>query len=212
MKKQNIFLVAGIVLAVILWYVMFVIRPFNFWLMMSFSTGLLSILTFFVMGRLWQRAEWNGRNILLGIASALLLWGVFWIGNHILIFISDIFPELPLQRAENINSVYANRGALSRYVVAALLFFPIGFGEEVFWRGFVQSSLQNKIKPLYAWLLATFLYMAVHIATGNPILLIAALVCGLFWGWMYWKTGSLVPVLISHMLWDPLIFIILPII
>ena len=34
---------------------------------------------------------------------------------------------------------------------------------------------------------------------------------GLFWGGMYLKTGSLVPVLISHMIWDPLIFVLVPV-
>jgi membrane protease YdiL (CAAX protease family) len=30
------------------------------------------------------------------------------------------------------------------------------------------------------------------------------------WGGLYLWSGSIVPVLISHMIWDPLVFIILP--
>ena len=57
----------------------------------------------------------------------------------------------------------------------------------------------------------TFLYVMVHIPTGNPILMLAAFTCGLFWGIGYWASGSLIPVLVSHMVWDPLIFVIMPI-
>ncbi|MCX5878747.1 MAG: CPBP family intramembrane metalloprotease, partial [Deltaproteobacteria bacterium] len=59
--------------------------------------------------------------------------------------------------------------------------------------------------------LTTLLYTAIHLPTGTPVLILAALTCGLFWGGFYWATGSLVPVLVSHMLWDPFIFVILPI-
>ena len=50
-----------------------------------------------------------------------------------------------------------------------------------------------------------------HIPTENVMLVLAALTCGLFWGALYWKTGSIIPGLISHMVWDPLIFVLFPI-
>ncbi|MBS1238114.1 MAG: hypothetical protein H6R37_1358, partial [Deltaproteobacteria bacterium] len=37
-------------LAFVLWAVMFVLRPFNFWVMLTFSTSLLSAIAF-VLGR-----------------------------------------------------------------------------------------------------------------------------------------------------------------
>ena len=60
------------------------------------------------------------------------------------------------------------------------------------------------------FLVATFLYTAVHIATGNMVLVFAALVCGLFWGWLYMKYRSMIINVISHTVWDVGVFILLP--
>lgn len=46
--------------------------------------------------------------------------------------------------------------------------------------------------------------------TGNPVLLLAALVCGLFWGLLYHFTKSLPLVVISHTAWDLLVFLVFP--
>jgi hypothetical protein len=92
-----------------------------------------------------------------------------------------------------------------------LLFFPIGFGEEIFWRGYVQRGFAEKWSGRRAFILTTLLYTAVHLPTGNTVLIAAALTCGLFWSGVYFATGRLLPVLISHMLWDPAIFIVWPI-
>ena len=201
----------GVVLAFVLWFVMFVVRPLNFWLMMSFSTSLLAALSFIFGRPLLSREEMTWKNILLGLLSAALLYAVFWVGNQFLILVSGLFPSLIPDRAGNINAVYANRGVLSPALVGTLLFFPIGFGEEIFWRGFVQRRFSAKWTPAAAWVVTTLLYVAVHLPTGNPVLILAALTCGAFWGGLYMATGTLVPVLVSHMIWDPVIFVIWPI-
>lgn len=206
--KSSPGLYLGLVLAFGLWFVMFVIRPLNFWLMMSFSTSLLAAMSF-VFGRpLILRQELTWKNVLLGILAAAALYAVFWAGNEVLILMSRLLPTLIPDRAGNINAVYANRGTLSPLVVGILLFFPIGFGEEIFWRGFVQRQFGLKWSPLSAWLAATLLYAAVHLPTANPVLILAALTCGAFWGGLYALTGRLLPVVISHMVWDPVIFVI----
>jgi uncharacterized protein len=193
--------------AYILWYVMFVLRPLNFWLMMSASTLLLSGITL-TCGSL-HKTDWQltTRDLFIGIGSSLALYGVFFIGNELLQLVQDM---VPMNRGENIAAVYANRGALPPALVAALLCFPIGFGEELFWRGFVQKHFSAP-SPVRGLIITTLLYTAVHLATGNPVLLLAALVCGVFWGGLYALTGSLPAVLISHMLWDPLIFVFFPV-
>ena len=210
--KKDIVLYCSIILAFALWFVMFVVRPFNFWLMMSISTSFLAALSF-AFGRrpLISRGELTWKNILLGVLAAALLYVVFWMGNQALIIISGAFPALLPDRAGNINAVYANRGMLSPIVVGVLLFFPIGFGEEVFWRGFVQAGFSHKLGTLAAFALTTLLYAGVHLPTGNPVLILAAFTCGVYWGGLYMAFGRLVPVLVSHMVWDPMIFVIWPI-
>lgn len=202
---------ASIGLASVLWVVMFVLQPFNFWAMLTFSTSLLSAVAF-VLGRpLLSSREFTAKNVFVGVVLAALLYAVFYLGNQFLMIVSRLFPALLPDRAGNIASVYANLGGLSPGLVALLLFFPIGFGEEIFWRGFVQRRFRERGTAMSAFVLTTLLYTAIHVPTGNPVLILAALTCGLFWGGFYWATGSLVPVLVSHMLWDPFIFVIMPI-
>lgn len=201
----------SILLAFVLWFVMFIIRPFNFWVMMSISTSLLAAVSFAFRRPLILREELSMKLILLGILAAALLYAVFWVGNQVLIFVSGLLPALIPDQAGNIEAVYANRGALPPVLVGALLFFPIGFGEEIFWRGFVQARFSKRWGASAAFALTTLLYAGVHVPTGNPVLILAALTCGMFWGGLYMAHGRLVPVLVSHMIWDPLIFVLFPI-
>jgi hypothetical protein len=201
----------SIVLAFVLWIVIFVFRPLNFWILLTFSTSLLAAIAFAIGRPLIPSREFTAKNLLLGILLAALLYAIFYVGNQFLVLVSRLFPALLPDPAGNIASVYANLGGLSPGLVAFLLFFPIGFGEEIFWRGFVQRRFRERWSARSAFVLTALLYTAIHLPTGNPVLILAALTCGLFWGGFYWATGSLVPVLVSHMLWDPFIFVILPI-
>ena len=42
------------------------------------------------------------------------------------------------------------------------------------------------------------------------MLVLAAGVCGLFWGFLYLRTGSLLINLVSHTAWDIAIFLLFP--
>jgi membrane protease YdiL (CAAX protease family) len=207
--EKGLFL--SIVLAFVLWFIIFILRPFNFWLMLSFSTSLLGAISFALVRPLIPKGEWCLKNILLGLILAGLLYGIFWAGNQFLIFLSGLFSALLPDRSGSIGAVYANLGSLSPALAGVLLFFPIGFGEEVFWRGFIQRRLSRKWNRNMGFLLTLFLYTGIHLPTANPVLILAAFTCGAFWGGCYWATGRLVPVLVSHMLWDPAIFVIWPI-
>ena len=134
--------IASIIIAFILWYLTFITKPFNFWLMMTFNTLFLGTISF-RGGQIFRRDEWNIRNIIIGVGAAILLYGIFFVGNHILVWASDSIGIIP-KRAENLDSIYANSEAISPALIAMLLFFPIGFGEEVFWRGFIQRFFQQK--------------------------------------------------------------------
>jgi membrane protease YdiL (CAAX protease family) len=138
------------------------------------------------------------------------LYAIFWLGNQFLIFVSMLFPYLLPDRSGNISST-SQSWIPPPALVGALLFFPIGFGEEIFWRGFVQRRFTESWNPAAGFVLALLLYTGVHLPTGNPVLILAAFTCGAFWGGLYWVTGSILPVLISHMLWDPVVFVIWPI-
>lgn len=197
-------------IAAVLWFVMFVLRPYNFWLMMACSTGLLGAFAFALNPCLVQRNEFNVRNIAIGAASAVLLYGIFWLGNQALAWLPRYLPFPVMDRGANLAAIYASRDTLPPLAIVLLLLFPIGSCEELYWRGLIQNHFARRIGPAAGYAAATLIYIGVHVPTGNPMLVIAAGVCGLFWGGLYWRTRSIVPGLVSHMLWDPLIFVLFP--
>ena len=193
----------SVLLAAILWFLLFVIKPLDFWLEMSLSIVLLSaVAAFFNKGK-FQFGKITLRYILIGVLSAVLLYFVFYAGNIITGYI------LPFKNVQ-VMSVYNNKAGMDLRLISILLVFIIGPGEELYWRGFIQNTLSAKHGSLKGFLLGTVLYAGVHILTGNFMLVVAALVCGLFWGFIYEKEKSLVPVIISHVIWDLSVFVLFP--
>ena len=143
------------------------------------------------------------KKAILGLVFALILFMIFYFGNYLLgILYSGAGVE--------IKRVYDFKQNASDLRILILMLLIIGPGEELFWRGFVQRRLEIKKGKKSGLVLATALYTVVHIFTGNIILLIAALTCGIFWGWLYQKYRSMIINMISHSLWDVMVFIILP--
>lgn len=144
------------------------------------------------------------KKLMWGLFSAAALYLVFLAGNY--------FSNLLFSTAESeISGIYAFKGGASKMRILLLMLFIIGPGEELFWRGFLQDRLMKRFKPIYGFIIATALYTLVHILTGNFMLIMAALVAGLFWGWMYYRFKSIAMNVISHVVWDITIFLILPI-
>ncbi len=84
--------------------------------------------------------------------------------------------------------------------------------EELVWRGLVTSLLEEKIGSRRAWVWAAVLYAVAHVPTvwalkdpvagPNPVIVVAALGCGLVWGFMARRYERLLPSIFSHVLFD----------
>lgn len=202
---------AVLVLAIALFVPLFLtqgVGVFDFWWWMTTNILVLLAVVQFVDGQ-WRHAlatdltDHPLRKIVLGILSAIALYGVFWFGNQA----TRILFE---GAAREISAVYAFKQQAPPLRIVLLMVFIIGPGEELFWRGFLQRRFEDTMGGWTAWLAATAVYTAVHLASGNPILVLAAGVCGLFWGWLYWKRRSLLLNVVSHTLWDITVFLLLP--
>ncbi|MCQ2188004.1 MAG: CPBP family glutamic-type intramembrane protease [Bacteroidales bacterium] len=72
--------------------------------------------------------------------------------------------------------------------------------------------MSEKLGANAALVVTTLVYGLVHIWSFNFMLVMAALVAGGVWGLIYRIKPALLPALIiSHALWDALVFVILPI-
>ena len=209
MKKR---LIAALAVAAVLWFYMF--SPWtsgltNFWPTMAASALILtSLALLFSPGKL-PKVEKPLLQILAGILIAVFLWGVFWIGDRVSSLIFDFArPE--------VDSIYSMKDGLHPAVIAALLLLLIGPAEEFFWRGYVQRTMEKlldgrKWPKDKAFLLTAGIYALVHIWSLNFMLVMAALVAGCVWGFLYRLRPQMLPALIvSHALWDALVFIWMP--
>lgn len=143
------------------------------------------------------------RKIALGVLSAAALYGVFYVGGLL------VRRFLPMG-GEGIGAVYALKAGAPAFRIGILLLLIIGPGEEIFWRGYLQRTWQNRFGCASALPFAVAVYTAVHVASGNPVLVLAAAVCGLFWGVLYQRSGSVFLVAVSHTSWDLAVFLLFP--
>lgn len=194
--------------AALLWFYMF--SPWtsglsNFWVNMSFAALVLTACALKGNGGFHIERGRMACHLALGIAIALALWGVFWIG--------DKLSQLMFEFARGqVDGVYSMKDGSSPVLIAILLLLVIGPAEEYFWRGYVQKTLSHLCGPTAAMLMTAIVYALVHIWSFNFMLVMAALVAGGVWGLIYRLRPSLLPALIiSHAVWDALVFVILPI-
>lgn len=193
-----------VVLAVIFWYVTFSLKLLNFWLSMAIAASILSILAINLGGWPFKKRDFNVRAVVIGIVSALILYGIFWLGNIISQWLFGFAKS-------QVSSIYDIRTQGELIIITLVLLFITSPAEEIFWRGFLQRWAMQRFGGLAGWLLGAVIYAGVHISSGNFMLTMAALVAGLFWGYIYWQERSVVPVLISHALWTVAIFVLFPV-
>lgn len=140
--------------------------------------------------------------ILLGALSGFLLYFVFLLGIRAIEIL-----HLPFDKSiKNLYKWYAP-SLFWQYLALVLVAAP---GEELFWRGFIQKRLLNYFKPSFSILFGAILYASAHIYSGSFLLVLAAFISGFVWGYLYFLKKSMPLVIVSHIIFDLMIFIILP--
>ena len=191
-------------LAFVLWFFSFAVDWGNFWIKISASAMCLTALSAFFGFGPGQWLRFKPWDVVWGAGSAAALYAIFFLGDLVSKW---LFPFATTQ----VGSIYAKGDGTPAWLICLLLFFITGPCEEIFWRGFVQERLAQRIGGLKGWLAATFFYTAIHLCAMNFMLIGAAAVAGLFWGFMYWRIGRIGPLIISHCIWTTTIFAIFPI-
>jgi membrane protease YdiL (CAAX protease family) len=200
--------VIGICIAAILWTIMF--SPWtaphvNFWIMMTCSGLTLTLYSTWAEPRWWKDVKFDLQNVVAGVLIAVVLWGVFWVGDRLSSLMFDFARP-------QVDMIYGMKAGENPWVLTALMLFIIGPAEEIFWRAYIQKNLSRRWNPNLGFILTTLVYSLVHISKFNFMLIMAAAVAGFVWGLAYrFFPEKLGAIIISHALWDCAVFIWFPI-
>ncbi|MBX3126586.1 MAG: CPBP family intramembrane metalloprotease [Polyangiaceae bacterium] len=180
----------------------------EFWLWLAVPYALLAG---FAVWRLWDdgtlldvlKPKWGDLSI--GALTAAVLLVGSWL-------LRSVITPPSTERGAWLFRLYLQVGdseVLQRSIplTTALLFIPVC--EELVWRGWVQRDVTEAFGTRRGWPIGAGLYavavlptaflLADPVAGANPLLVLAALGTGLFWGFMTSVLGRLPPVIISHM-------------
>ena len=126
--------------------------------------------------------EASGKTI--GLSIPLIVAGMLFINLcSEFLGLPDLMQDTFLGMSRNVF------GIISITIMAPLV-------EELLFRGAIQGYMLRKgMKPLNAILIASAIFGIVHM---NPIQIPFAFAIGLIFGWLYYRTGSVVPGIIGH--------------
>ena len=191
----------AILLALACWAFTFGVAWGNFWVKIG-----LSVIVICLYSLIWQKPRFRltVNNVIAGILSAVVLYGLFVLGNH-------LAPYIIPGAGRQVGGIYGLGTGTDRVLIFLLLCFITGPGEEIFWRGFLQERLMRRYGKLTGLVLGTLVYGGVHVFSTNLILILAALVAGAFWGILYLWKRDLGLVIVSHSLWSAFIFAVFPV-
>jgi membrane protease YdiL (CAAX protease family) len=141
----------------------------------------------------WQSFHWNVRASLLGIGATLPLLPVFLLCVY--------WPVGPFTRIKEFaEEVIKPRFGPCTVVDLAAISLLAGFGEEMLFRGILQSVFNRWFDPWLALALASLLFGLLHLIT--PTYAIIAALMGAYLGWLYVYSGNLLVPVIAHTLYD----------
>lgn len=140
--------------------------------------------------------------LLFGIGYGTISFGFIKLG-HILL------PHLDSSATKEINKFLAEYGPTTIWHYLMLIFIIV-VGEEMFWRGFIQQQLKRWTSPTLAILVTAILFSLSLAITGFIPGALAAFVTSIIWGYLYEWKKSLPLIIVAHVVFVLLLFLVLP--
>lgn len=144
---------------------------------------------------LWQKVVRGGGRPLLRFSlrlssPALVLWGVL-LTFSVSVVIEPLLELFPAEQFAPLQQLVGMGGwmMLTSVVVAPVM-------EEIFFRGIIQESISRKRGPVAGIVIASVIFAAAHYTV--PPQALNAFCISLVLGYVYARSGSLVPVILIH--------------
>lgn len=131
------------------------------------------------------------KDFLYEVRRDILVLSTLFIASVMLVF-NVIAAWLGLEN--NMESTIEQIMGSSAGIVSVALLAPIL--EELLFRGAIQGAMMRFFKnPWVGIIVAALLFGIIH---GNPIQIFYASCLGIAFGWVYYRTGSLLPAIVGH--------------
>ena len=199
-RKTIFWLVSPLVLAFLCYWLTFS-NDKVFWYFYSFTTLFLASIAFYkgdIQDEL-KTIPFMGYGLLFGTLSYLVVLIAY-----------KLMEILPFVSTKGVSSFLEDFGpnTLWHFILLFILIVP---GEELFWRGFLQSQLKKLVPPLYAIVISAVLYGAVFAFSEFSLGTIAFAVIGAAFGILYEWKKSMPLIIVAHITLLLLFFIIFPV-
>jgi len=100
-----------------------------------------------------------------------------------------------------------NSSRLEIFLLFLIVAIAAPIAEELMFRGYVLDSIQRLHGVRVAIILSAFFFGLIHLLSG-PYVIGTAMIGGLIYGWIRVRTGSLLPPIAAHMMWNSMALII----
>jgi uncharacterized protein len=151
------------------------------------------------------------KSVSVGLISAAALYLIFLGGDY---GVQNFGYLVGLHAASEESTIYGSIGGHPLYLqVVILIFDALGF--ESYFRGTLQNFFVHRIRNKKYKLGGPFMAAAcdclIHVFSLNPLWVVTTFIADSVWGLTYYKTTDLSSSFTSHLIWDIMIFIIVPI-
>lgn len=205
-KRNEVFLlqISGFIVVASTMIEMFTVPRSYFILGSIVSTSSMACVAYLLSYQTGNKFRAGLWRVGIGVAVAFFLYLIFLGGNYAVVH----FKLLGVS-ATNEKSIYGLfSGTSTPLLVFVLALDAIGF--ESYFRGNLQGLFSKKIGIGSVFLVA-LIDAVIHLSTFNSLFPVTVVVADSIWGLNYYATKNLYSNILSHFLWDLLIFVLLPI-
>tara|TARA_B100000029_G_scaffold373746_1_gene368006 strand:- start:205 stop:975 length:771 start_codon:yes stop_codon:yes gene_type:complete len=147
---------------------------------------------------LFSVKDWNDALRLIGI---ILLLDLFVIAPINLAFTQLFFPNAEQQE---VIGMLDDSSDSSKLLLAFSVSILTPIAEELLFRGFIMGMLLRRYSETTSIVLSSLIFAVLH----EPIAMVLAFGGGLLYGWVRVKTGSIIPGIIGHAIWNGFVTIL----